>query len=131
MVVCRFPDSSPFYHEEHKDGLVKICRMALYQKYPKYPVEGFEALYSRPPVIYISSAAMPGLSNYLCLQVDRRSQLLTTTTEFIIFFCNKFVCDDYFLQLKHPTDRICLVLIISKIEKLLGRMFIWILNASK
>lgn len=87
MVMCtgRFPDSSPFYHEEHKDGLVKICRMALYQKYPKYPVEGFEALYSRPPVIYISSAAMPGLSNYLCLQVDTRSQLLTITTEFIIF----------------------------------------------
>nr|XP_022319864.1 putative pyridoxal-dependent decarboxylase domain-containing protein 2 isoform X1 [Crassostrea virginica] len=67
--LFRFPDSSPFYHEEHKDGLVKICRMALYQKYPKYPVEGFEALYSRPPVIYISSAAMPGLSNYLCLQL--------------------------------------------------------------
>ncbi|XP_048764504.2 putative pyridoxal-dependent decarboxylase domain-containing protein 2 isoform X2 [Ostrea edulis] len=67
--LFRFPDSSPFYHEEHRDGLVKICRMALYQKYPKYPVEGFEALYSRPPVIYISSAAMPGLSNYLCLQL--------------------------------------------------------------
>ncbi|XP_061167999.1 putative pyridoxal-dependent decarboxylase domain-containing protein 2 isoform X2 [Saccostrea echinata] len=67
--LFRFPDSSPFYHEEHKDGLVKICRMALYQKYPRYPVEGFEALYSRPPVIYISSAAMPGLSNYLCLQL--------------------------------------------------------------
>ena len=57
------------YHEECKDGLVKICRLALYQKYPKYPTEGFEALYSRPPVVYISAAALPGLSNYLCLQV--------------------------------------------------------------
>lgn len=84
----RFPDSSPFYHEEHKDGLVKICRMALYQKYPKYPVEGFEALYSRPPVIYISSAAMPGLSNYLCLQVNICTNHTVIYMLFQQDFCN-------------------------------------------
>jgi hypothetical protein len=56
---------SCFYHEEEKDGLVKICRLAMYKKYPKYPTEGFEALYSRPPVIYVSASSKPGVSNYL------------------------------------------------------------------
>lgn len=42
----------------------------MYKKYPKYPTEGFEALYSRPPVIYVSASSKPGVSNYLCLQVS-------------------------------------------------------------
>ena len=68
--LCRFDDASIVYHDEARDGLVKVCRLALYNKYPKYATEGFEALYSRPPVIYLSSAAKPGLSHYLCLQVS-------------------------------------------------------------
>ena len=69
--ICyRFGDASVVYHEEEKDGLVKICRLAMYKKYPKYPTEGFEALYSRPPVIYVSASSKPGVSNYLCLQVS-------------------------------------------------------------
>ncbi|XP_067673201.1 putative pyridoxal-dependent decarboxylase domain-containing protein 2 [Haliotis asinina] len=67
--LFRFEDSSVVYHEDPRDGLVKICRLALYQKYPKYATEGFEALYSRPPVIYISAASRPGLGHYLCLQL--------------------------------------------------------------
>lgn len=67
--MFRFDEGSVFYHDEPRDGLVRICRLALYQKYPKYVTEGFEALYSRPPVLYLSSAAPPGLSNYLCLQL--------------------------------------------------------------
>ncbi|XP_071128576.1 putative pyridoxal-dependent decarboxylase domain-containing protein 2 isoform X1 [Mytilus edulis] len=67
--LFRFGDSSVVYHEEEMDGLVKICRLAMYQKYPKYPTEGFEALYSRPPVIYVSASAKPGVTNYLCLQL--------------------------------------------------------------
>lgn len=51
------------------DGIVKICRLALNQKYPKYAAEGFEALFSRPPVIYLSAAAKPDLGQYLCTQV--------------------------------------------------------------
>lgn len=67
--IFRYEEASVFYHEESRDGLVRVCRLALYQKYPKYITEGFEALYSRPPVIYLSSSAPPTLSNYLCLQV--------------------------------------------------------------
>ena len=65
----RFEDASVVYHDEARDGLVRVCRLALYNKYPKYATEGFEALYSRPPVIYLSAASKPGLSHYLCLQV--------------------------------------------------------------
>lgn len=72
----RFGDSSVVYHEEEMDGLVKICRLAMYQKYPKYPTEGFEALYSRPPVIYVSASAKPGVTNYLCLQVSLLDPIL-------------------------------------------------------
>ena len=58
------------YHEDEREGLVRICRLALYTKYPKYATDGFDALYPRPPVIYLSSAAPPGLSQYLALQVS-------------------------------------------------------------
>lgn len=81
----RFGDCSVVYHEEERDGLVKICRLAMYQKYPKYPTEGFEALYSRPPVIYVSAAAKPGVSNYLCLQV-RGNSLVTMHFDTCFFF---------------------------------------------
>ncbi|XP_041362368.1 putative pyridoxal-dependent decarboxylase domain-containing protein 2 [Gigantopelta aegis] len=67
--LFRFTDSAVVYHDEERKGLAKICKLALYQKYPKYATEGFEALYSRPPVIYISAAAKPGLGNYLCLEL--------------------------------------------------------------
>ncbi|KAK3601847.1 hypothetical protein CHS0354_041770 [Potamilus streckersoni] len=67
--LFRFDDSSMMFHEEPRDGLVRVCRLALYHKYPKYATEGFEALYSRPPVIYISAASRPDLGSYLCLQL--------------------------------------------------------------
>ncbi|KAL3876662.1 hypothetical protein ACJMK2_034467 [Sinanodonta woodiana] len=67
--LFRFDDSSVLFHEEPRDGLVRVCRLALYHRYPKYATEGFEALYSRPPVIYISAASRPDLGSYLCLQL--------------------------------------------------------------
>ena len=57
------------YHDDEREGLVRVCRLALYHRYPKYATDGFDALYSRPPVIYLSAAAKPGLGHYLCLQV--------------------------------------------------------------
>ena len=66
----RFDEASVFHHDQPLDGLVRVCRLAMYQKYPKYLTEGFEALYSRPPVIYISSASKPGLGEYICQQVN-------------------------------------------------------------
>ncbi|XP_069123484.1 putative pyridoxal-dependent decarboxylase domain-containing protein 2 [Argopecten irradians] len=76
--LFRFMDASAVFCEDERDGLVKICRLALYQKYPKYAAEGFEALYSRPPVIYISAAASPHLSAYLCLQLGLPMSSIST-----------------------------------------------------
>ncbi|XP_076459131.1 putative pyridoxal-dependent decarboxylase domain-containing protein 2 [Babylonia areolata] len=67
--LFRFENSSIMYHDDEREGLVRICRLALYHSYPKYATDGFDALYSRPPVIYLSSAARPGLGHYLCLQL--------------------------------------------------------------
>ena len=57
------------YHEDERQGFVRICRLALFQKYPKYATDGFDALYSRPPVFYLSASAPPGLGHFLCLQL--------------------------------------------------------------
>ncbi|BFZ03500.1 hypothetical protein BsWGS_06539 [Bradybaena similaris] len=67
--LFRFKSSVPVYHDRRYEGLTCIGRLALYTKFPKYATEGFEALYSRPPVIYISAAAPPGLGQYLCQQL--------------------------------------------------------------
>ena len=84
VILCRFPDSAVVYHDEERKGLAKICKLALYQKYPKYATEGFEALYSRPPVIYISAAAKPGLGNYLCLEVGYGLHFLKVCKCFLV-----------------------------------------------
>lgn len=67
--LFRLADAHVYYHHEEREGLVKVCKLALHQKYPKYGTEGFEALYSRPPVIYLSSAAPIGLGQHLCTQL--------------------------------------------------------------
>ncbi|XP_015762510.1 PREDICTED: putative pyridoxal-dependent decarboxylase domain-containing protein 2 [Acropora digitifera] len=57
------------FHMHQWDGLVRVCRLALRVKYPKFGTEGFTALYTRPPVIYISSSACNTLGHYLCTQL--------------------------------------------------------------
>ncbi len=69
FVIFSFNDGAIYFHEEEKEGLVKICRLALFKKYPKFATDGYEALYARPPVLYISAAAKPLLGQYLCTQV--------------------------------------------------------------
>lgn len=67
--LLRFFDSSSYFHEESRDGLLRICRMCLHIKFPRFTAEGYEALYARPPVIYLSAAAKPNLGQYLCTQL--------------------------------------------------------------
>ena len=49
---------------------VLVCALALHSKYSKYATDGFTALYTRPPVIYISGMAPPDfgkiLRNWVC-----------------------------------------------------------------
>ncbi|XP_052834454.1 pyridoxal-dependent decarboxylase domain-containing protein 1 isoform X1 [Octopus bimaculoides] len=76
--LFKFPDASAYYHKEEYDGLVKACKLALHQKYPKYSTEGFEALYSRPPVIYFSAAAPASLGQSLCMQLGLPISCIST-----------------------------------------------------
>lgn len=53
------------FHDEPSEGLINVCRLALASKYPDYLEKGFDSLYSKPPVFYISEASSPGLAQVL------------------------------------------------------------------
>lgn len=75
--MFQFVDSAPIFHEDSLEGLVKITRLALHRKYPRYLDEGFIALGNSPPLIY-SSLAPLSLVQHLCKQVQiiRLTQIL-------------------------------------------------------
>lgn len=58
------------------EGVVRLTRMMLHYKYPKYLEDGFDALTSHPPVIYSSVASPLGVVQHICRQVS--IQLSTT-----------------------------------------------------
>ena len=63
-------NSSAYFHDDEKEGLLKICKLAIHRKYPAYISDGYEALYNSTPIIYISAASRPGLGQLLCSQVS-------------------------------------------------------------
>lgn len=67
--IFRFVDCASSFHEDHLEGLVRVTRLALHRKYPRYMEEGFTALASMPPLIYSSVAAPLGVIQHLCRQV--------------------------------------------------------------
>ena len=67
--IFRFVDCASSFHEDHLEGLVRVTRLALHRKYPRYMEEGFTALASSPPLIYSSVAAPLGIVQHLCRQV--------------------------------------------------------------
>lgn len=69
LLVYRFYESNSFYHEEPFEGLVRLTRMLLHYKYPKYLEDGFESLSSRPPVIYSAVFSSLGIVQHLCRQL--------------------------------------------------------------
>jgi len=68
-LAVRFPEASAYFHEEEREGVVRICQLAVHKKFPKYASEGYEVLYPRPPVIYLSAAAKPNIAQFICHQV--------------------------------------------------------------
>ena len=42
-------------HDDIREGLVRTVRMVLHSKYPNLVTDGFMALSSSPPVLYITS----------------------------------------------------------------------------
>ena len=67
--LFNFENSLAYYHHHCWSGIVKVCRLALRMKYPKYATDGFTALYTRPPVLYISAAAHPSFGSYLRMEL--------------------------------------------------------------
>ncbi|XP_077489810.1 pyridoxal-dependent decarboxylase domain-containing protein 1 isoform X2 [Amblyomma americanum] len=68
--LFRFFDSSVFFHEESREGLVRVCRLALHAKYPRLSQgEGYHALAARPPVLYIGAHTRTSLGHHLCSQL--------------------------------------------------------------
>ncbi|KFW07299.1 Pyridoxal-dependent decarboxylase domain-containing protein 1, partial [Eurypyga helias] len=67
--LFRYENGSAYYHEDDREGLLKICRLVIHTRYEDYTTEGFNVLYTKQPVIYISSAARTGLGQALCSQL--------------------------------------------------------------
>ncbi|KAG7189720.1 hypothetical protein KM043_017388 [Ampulex compressa] len=68
--IFRFVDCASSFHEDHLEGLVRVTRLALHRKYPRYMEEGFTALTSSLPLIYSSVAAPVGVVQHLCRQLS-------------------------------------------------------------
>ncbi|GFG32848.1 hypothetical protein Cfor_06346 [Coptotermes formosanus] len=67
--LFRFFDCAAFIHDDMLEGVVRLTRMMLHYKYPKYLEDGFDALTSRPPVIYSSVASPLGVVQHICRQL--------------------------------------------------------------
>ncbi|XP_049624239.1 pyridoxal-dependent decarboxylase domain-containing protein 1 isoform X2 [Suncus etruscus] len=67
--IFRYENGSAYFHEEEREGLAKVCRLAIHSRYDDFVVDGFNVLYNKKPVIYLSAAARPGLGQYLCNQL--------------------------------------------------------------
>uniref|UniRef100_A0A3P9ANL7 Pyridoxal-dependent decarboxylase domain-containing protein 1 n=1 Tax=Esox lucius TaxID=8010 RepID=A0A3P9ANL7_ESOLU len=67
--LFRYENGSAYYHEDDREGLLKVCRLVINARYEDYTTEGFTALNSRQPVIYQSATCRPGLGQHLCCQL--------------------------------------------------------------
>ncbi|XP_011503560.1 PREDICTED: pyridoxal-dependent decarboxylase domain-containing protein 1 isoform X2 [Ceratosolen solmsi marchali] len=68
--IFRFVDCASSFHEDPLEGFVRVTRLAIHKKYPKYIDEGFTALATSPPLIYSSVTAPLGLVQHLCKQLS-------------------------------------------------------------
>ncbi|XP_060521220.1 putative pyridoxal-dependent decarboxylase domain-containing protein 2 [Cylas formicarius] len=64
-----FLDCSAFYHEDLLEGVVRVTRMMLHYKYPRYLEDGALAFTSSPPTIYSSIASPLGAVQHMCRQL--------------------------------------------------------------
>ncbi|KAK9885439.1 hypothetical protein WA026_010934 [Henosepilachna vigintioctopunctata] len=67
--MCGFLDSSTFYHEDQLEGLVRVTKMMLHYKYPRYLEDGALALTNSLPTIYSSVSSPLGVVQHLCRQL--------------------------------------------------------------
>uniref|UniRef100_A0A8C5QPR8 Pyridoxal-dependent decarboxylase domain-containing protein 1 n=1 Tax=Leptobrachium leishanense TaxID=445787 RepID=A0A8C5QPR8_9ANUR len=67
--LFRYENGSAYYHEDDREGLLKVCRLVIHSRYEDYTTDGFNALCNKQPIIYISAASRPGLGQFLCNQL--------------------------------------------------------------
>jgi len=67
--IFKFPQGLAHCHDDIREGLVRVARMVLHQKYPQLATEGFLALTSSPPVLYITSSTYAEVAGYVCTQL--------------------------------------------------------------
>nr|XP_020463879.1 pyridoxal-dependent decarboxylase domain-containing protein 1 [Monopterus albus] len=67
--LFRYENGSAYFHEDSRDGLVKVCRLVINARYEEYASEGYVVLSSKQPVIYQSASSRPGLGQHLCSQL--------------------------------------------------------------
>nr|XP_046272591.1 pyridoxal-dependent decarboxylase domain-containing protein 1 isoform X2 [Scatophagus argus] len=67
--LFRYENGSAYFHEDDRDGLVKVCRLVINARYEEYASEGYSVLSSKQPVIYHSASGRPGLGQHLCSQL--------------------------------------------------------------
>uniref|UniRef100_H2U5R7 Pyridoxal-dependent decarboxylase domain-containing protein 1 n=1 Tax=Takifugu rubripes TaxID=31033 RepID=H2U5R7_TAKRU len=67
--LFRYENSSAAFHEDDRDGLVKVCRLVINSRYEEYASEGYASLTSKQPVIYHSASGRSGLGQHLCSQL--------------------------------------------------------------
>ncbi|XP_028311366.1 pyridoxal-dependent decarboxylase domain-containing protein 1 isoform X2 [Gouania willdenowi] len=67
--LFRYENASVCFHEDDRDGLVKVCRLLLNARYEEFACEGYTVLSSKQPVIYQSASCRPGLGQHTCSQL--------------------------------------------------------------
>ncbi|RXN01995.1 Pyridoxal-dependent decarboxylase domain-containing protein 1 [Acipenser ruthenus] len=67
--LFRYENGSAYYHEDDREGLLKVCRLVIHSRFDDYSTEGFNMLYNKQPVIYQSAACRSGLGQHLCNQL--------------------------------------------------------------
>uniref|UniRef100_A0A4W3HXH5 Pyridoxal-dependent decarboxylase domain-containing protein 1 n=1 Tax=Callorhinchus milii TaxID=7868 RepID=A0A4W3HXH5_CALMI len=67
--LFRYENGSAYYHEDDREGLLKVCRLIIHSNYEDYATEGFNVLHNKSPVLYVSAASRTGLGQYICNQL--------------------------------------------------------------
>lgn len=67
--MFRLSDYNAYYHQEQLEGLVRVTRMLLHHRYPRYLEDGALAFTNRLPCIYSCVASPLGVVQHLCRQL--------------------------------------------------------------
>nr|XP_057905638.1 pyridoxal-dependent decarboxylase domain-containing protein 1 [Doryrhamphus excisus]XP_057905639.1 pyridoxal-dependent decarboxylase domain-containing protein 1 [Doryrhamphus excisus] len=67
--LFRYENGSAYFHEDDREGLVKVSRLVINARYEEYASEGYAVFSSKQPVIYQSASCRPGLGQHVCNQL--------------------------------------------------------------